>query len=117
MFYYGLLNDENTRSGEILLLYPFFRDIDEEPAAKCSYVSEGRYHIELNYWEHIDLPNPPPPEDKFLYNQLLEASMTEFGDRDGISEELLEKIASENNIDTDQLLQIYQNVKLWQLAQ
>ena len=102
---------------EIILIYPFFKDIDNQPAAKCRYISEGRYQIKLNYWEHIDLPDPPPPEKKFLYNQLLEASMTEFGDRDGISEKLLDKIASENNIDSDQLLQIYQDVKLWQLAQ
>ena len=117
ILYYGLLNDEATRSKEVLLVYPFFNELNDQPAAQCVYMGAGRYHIDLNYWNKIPTPNPPGPEDIFLYNRLLETAKNEFGDHDGISEDTLQKVAMENDMCKQDLMQLYQNVKLWQLAQ
>ena len=117
VLYYGLLNDEDARKCEKLLIYPFFCNIEDTSAAQCIYVKEGWYKFEVNYWNIVDVPNAPGPENKFLYNQLIESSMADFGDRDGISEKILKKIAAENNISVDELQKIYEEVKLWQLAQ
>ena len=117
VFYYGLLDSEDARKCEKLLIYPFFCNIEDNPAAQCTYVKEGWYKFEVNYWNTVDVPKTPGPENKFLYNQLIESSMTELGDIDGISEKILKKIAAENNISVDKLQKIYEEVKLWQLAQ
>jgi len=117
VFYYGLLDSEDARKCEKLLIYPFFYNIEDTPAAQCTCVKEGWYEFEVNYWNTVDVPNAPGPENKFLYNQLIDSSMTNFGDRDGISENILKKIAAENNISVDDLQKIYEEVKLWQLAQ
>ncbi len=117
VFYYGMLDNEDARKCEKLLIYPFFCDIEDTPAARCTYIKEGWHKFEVNYWKTVDVPNTPGPENKFIYNQLIDSAMTELGDRDGISEIIFIKIAAENNISVDDLHKIYEEVKLWQLAQ
>ncbi len=117
ILYYGLLNDEGARRRERLLIYPFFSELSKDPAAKCRYIKDGWYQITFNSWERIDVPHAPGPEAIYLYNQLLESSKQEFADRDGISEEVLGKVAAEHNMSANQLLQIYEAVKLWRLSE
>jgi len=117
VFYYGLLSDENARKAEELWIYPFFSDLDEEPAAICTCLKNGWFELKLNDWTTINVSKIPSPEEKYLYNQLVDSAMTEFGDRDGISDGIFKVVAKENDISIEKLQKIYEAVKLWMLAQ
>jgi len=117
VFYYGLLSDENARKTEELWIYPFFSDLDKEPAAICTCLKNGWFELKLNEWTTINVSKIPSPEEKYLYNQLVDSAMTEFGDRDGISDGIFKIVAKENDISIEKLQKIYEAVKLWMLAQ
>jgi hypothetical protein len=117
VFYYALLSDDDSRKIEELWIYPFFSALDEKPSVICNCLKNGWYQITLNGWNTISVSNIPSPEEKYLYNQLVDSAMTEFGDRDGISDAIFEVVAEENNISIEKLKKIYESVKLWMLAQ
>ena len=117
IIYYCLLNDESDRQNEILLIYPFFMDIHQRPLIICTYEKENQFNLTISEWQTVPIPQPPIPEHKFLYNQLIEADLTELTSRDTIPDEIYEQVADKNNVSVDQLQRIYQSVKLWQLAQ
>jgi hypothetical protein len=117
IIYHGLINDEESSQSEELLIYPFFSDLDKKPAATCTFIKNGWYQFKLDTWSTIPLPEIPTPEEKYLYNQLMDSVMTEFGDRDGISEDAFEAVAKSNNISTQTLKNVYKTVKMWLMAQ
>jgi len=117
IYYYALLSDEKSRAKEKILIYPFFYNINHKAKISCVYHTWGIYKIHINQWDPVEIPETPIPEHKFLYNQLVEAAINEAEKRDGITEEVYRTIAKENNISIEALTEIYQSVKLWQMAQ
>jgi len=99
------------------LSYLDFYDLNEEPSVICNCIKNGWYQIRLNSWDTINISTIPGPEEKYLYNQLVDSAMTEFGDHDGISDEIFESVAAKNNISVNKLKKTYQTVKLWILSQ
>jgi hypothetical protein len=117
VLYYALLNNENERTNETLFIYPFFKNINDPPLIICTYESTGNIEVTVMSWPTVPRPGKPVPEHRFIYNQLIEADLSDLNSRDTIADEVYEKIAGENNISVDELEKIYQSVKLWQLSQ
>ena len=117
VIYYYLLNNESERRNETLYIYPFFTNINSNPAIICDYKADGEFSLIMTEWPAVPVPPQPIPEHKFLYNQLIEADLSELASRDSIPDEIFKRVAEENNISVSRLREIYQLVKLWQLSQ
>ena len=117
ILYYYLLSSEEERKNETVFIYPFFKDIQDQPLLICTYKPKSSINITMSEWHTVPVPPQPSPEYKYLYNQLIEADFKELRSRDKIPDEIFEKVARENEIGVEQLYKVYQSVKLWQLSQ
>lgn len=117
IFYYAMLSDEKARVSERIQVYPFFAPISETALISCLYNSPGKYELTVDHWPTSAIPGPPSPEEKYLYNQLIESVMNEIPESGDIPEDIFEKVARENGIPPGRLREIYQNVKLWYMAE
>jgi len=115
--YYSLLPDEESRERELLNIYPYFDSNEEDPAFRCQYFSEGKYEISVGYWYRIPVPDQPIPEDKDIYNQILQISFNEVQSMGDISDVVFEKVADKNNLSLQRVREIYQSTILWQLGE
>jgi hypothetical protein len=65
----------------------------------------------------VPIPANPKPEEKEIFNQIIDTSFEQvqkFGD---ISEKIFQKIAQKNKMTSEDVKNIYQNIILWQLNQ
>jgi len=116
VLYYTILPDENSREREVLNIYPYFESTEKEPALRCQYFSEGKYEINVEYWYRIPIPDQPIPEDKDIYNQILQISFHEVQSLGDISDDIFGKVAIKNGLSLQRVREIYQNTILWQLG-
>ena len=117
ILYYSLLNDELDRENEEILVYSYFASINEKEAIKCRYRISGKYYFDVRDWHTIPTPAQPTPEEKEIFNQIMETSFQQvnlFGDMD---EEIFQRVADRNKLPVTKVKNIYQNIILWQLSQ
>jgi len=117
IYYYALLGDEHVRKYEQVHIYPFFTSTYKNADIVCSYLAEGIYTIRIYRWQQVPIPGQPIPEDKYLFNLLVDAAVSQLDKKEDIPDVIYEKVSRENNISIKKLRDIYQRVKLWQMAQ
>lgn len=116
ILYYSLLPDEKNREIEQLYIYPYFKSRDSEPAIISRYTPEGTYHIDVNVWDRVPVPPQPIPENRDIFNQILQVSFEDIQFIGDISNSVFEKVAAKNNLSLKRIKEIYQNTILWQLG-
>jgi hypothetical protein len=117
IIYYSLLNNEEDRENEEIMIYPYFSSLNTLAPIRCSYQRNGNFYFEVDSWTTIPIPSQPKPEEKELFNQIIELSFQQvhkFGD---ISQETFDNVAKKNKLSSEVVKNIYQNIILWQLSQ
>ena len=112
IIYYDMLQNENERRKEKLLLYPFFSDISKPEFIKC-YYSDNTYYIVVKKWKTIPIPAQLTPEERFIYNEVLQSALQntlEFGE---LSEAVFEEVSLNQKKPKDEIHKIYEKVVLW----
>jgi hypothetical protein len=116
ILYYSLLQNETSREGEILTIYPYFKSMTEDPSLKVQYNSKGKYEINLLRWNPVSVPDQPIPEHKYIFNQIIQTSFSGLQSLGDVPDEVFQEIAEKNNLSTEQVRRIYQNTILWQVG-
>ncbi len=116
ILYYALLSDEPARVQERLLVYPYFYPLQNKPAVVCSYSETGVYEITNLNWKTIPVPPAPGPEEKYIYNQIIEKTLESLDIIDDIPDRVFEQVAAENKRSVSEIKTLYQNIQLWQMA-
>ncbi len=114
VLYYSLIKDEIEREREFLRIYPYFVSPDSEPSLTCYYRSEGQYYFDVKDWEQVAIPPGPTPEEGHIFNQIIQASFHGVQSFTDVTEEILNKIALQNNLSGKYVEKIYTNTILWQ---
>jgi hypothetical protein len=114
VIYYALLPNEDEREKEILSIFPYFESIEGLPAIRVHYMSHGKYDIELNYWNRVSVPDPPIPEDKYIFNQVLQLAFNGIQSLGDVPDSVFKEVATKNNLSMERIRNIYQNTILWQ---
>lgn len=117
IIYYSLLTNEEDRENEEIMIYPYFSSVDRPASIRCSYQKEGNFYFEVDSWITIPIPSRPKPEEKEIFNQIIDSSFQQvhrFGD---ISKEIFDKVAQKNKMTSEDVKNIYQKIILWQLSQ
>jgi hypothetical protein len=112
IIYYNMLQNENERRKEKLLLYPFFSDLSKPEFIKC-YYSDNTYYFVVQKWEKIPSPSQPTPEERYIYNEILKNALQntlEFGE---LSEDVFEEVSINQEKSIDEIHKIYEKVVLW----
>lgn len=112
IFYYSFLGSNHERQKETVLVYPYFEDIDEPEYIKCNY-SDNTFNFQLKYWRRESPPSPPTPEEKFIYNLILENSIQNTSVLEEVPEEALQDVSRDKNKKYDEIYQIYKKCVLW----
>ncbi len=116
VIYYSLIAAETDREKEILNIYPYFNTPEGKSALTAQYISEGHFKIELNRWETVPFPDQPIPEDKDIFNQILQTAFNGTQSLGDVSDTVFEKVAETNNMTIGQVRSIYQKTVLWQIG-
>jgi len=116
VIYYALLSDEPSRVQETLLVYPYFYALRNKPVVICTYSEAGIYEITDLNWKTIPVPPAPGPEEKYIYNQIIEITLENLDIIDDIPDMVFEQVAAENKRSVSEIKTIYQNIQLWQMA-
>ena len=114
VIYYALLQNEKSRETEVLTIYPYFTSLKEEPALKVQYTTAGKYDIDLNRWNPVPVPDQPIPEQKYIFNQIIQASFSGLQSIGDVPDKVFQEIAEKNNMSFEKVRSIYQNTILWQ---
>ena len=114
ILYYSLLDGEIEREREFLRIYPYFVSPDSKPSLTCYYQSEGQYYFDVIDWEQVAIPPGPTPEERHIFNQIMQASFHGVQSFTDISEEIFKKIALQHNLPVEYIEKIYKNTILWQ---
>lgn len=117
VLYYNFLSDEQARERERLIIFPFFISIENEPFVTCQYHKGGEFRITVNRWEVIPVPPAPTPEEKNIYNKIVNRALKQSSSLDEIDEKILRLVASEIKMDYAKVKEIYQTTLLWQRSQ
>ena len=116
VIYYALLPDEDAREREILNIFQYFESTIGEPAIKANYSSDGEFDINIYRWSKVPIPDPPIPEDKDLFNQIIQSSFKDVQSLGEVPDQVFEKVAVKNNLSIERIKIIYQNTILWQVS-
>jgi len=114
VLYYSLIKGEIEREREFLRIYPYFVSPDSKPSLTCYYQSEGQYYFDVKDWEQVVIPPGPTPEERHIFNQIIQASFHGVQSFTDIAEEIFRKIALQNNLSVEYVEKIYKNTILWQ---
>ena len=112
IFYYSLLNTDSEREKEKVMVYPLFIDVEEPEFVSCNY-SNNTYYFHINKWETITNPSAPTPEDKFIYNQIMNSVLQDTLMFEEIPENAFEEVSLQQNKSIDEIYKIYKKVVLW----
>jgi len=113
ILYYNFLGDETKRRFERILIFPFFVPLKEPAPVSCRY-RDGLFRITILHWQQVPIPPMPSPEDREIYNQIINHTLEVSNTLDEIDKRILMDTAEENNLTLDEVLKIYQDVLLWQ---
>jgi len=116
VYYYALLPNEDSREAEVLTIFPYFESTEENPALRSHYISEGEYDVELFRWNQVPVPNQPIPEDKYIFNQILQTSFDGLQSLGDVPDKVFKKVATKNDLSVEQVRIIYQNIILWNVG-
>ena len=116
ILYYLMLDDNEARQNEVILIFPYFTEAKDPPSMHVNYQNSNIIHINVREWQTIERPATPSPEERDIYNQIIEDSFNKVQEYEKISDEVFIKIARANNLPPDRVIQIYKNVFLWQLT-
>jgi hypothetical protein len=116
VFYYSLLNSEMEREKESLAIYPYFSSIQQRAFISCSYRSAGNYYFRVRNWQTVSIPPPPKPEDKYIFNQILNETFGKIQHFGSIPDEIFSTIALRNRLSVHEVRTIYEKTILWQLS-
>lgn len=116
IFYYAMLGDDKLRESEHVLVYPYYADSNDTPWMLCNYKANGRFNIQVNRWNPSPPPAAPTPEEKYIYNEIIQCLLEFTPEAGEIPQTVFNKVAEENNLSGERTREIYQNVKLWHLA-
>jgi hypothetical protein len=114
ILYYSMLDGEIEREREFLRIYPYFVSPDSKPSLTCYYQSEGQYDFEVKDWTQVAIPPGPTPEERHIFNQIMQASFNGVQSFTDVSEEIFKKIALQYNLPVEYIEKIYKNTILWQ---
>jgi len=112
ILYYCLLDDENERNKQNLLIYPYFKETEEPWNIACDY-KEKSFIFNIDKWIKINIPDRPLPEEIFLYNQIVKEDESDFSFVGSLSKELLSEFSFTHDIPLDKVMSVYQKVALW----
>ena len=115
--YYALLNNEDDRENEKIMVYPYFASIDNKESIICNYQRSGKYYFKVREWQTIPIPAKPSPEEKEIFNQIMETSFQQVNNFGDIDEDIFRQIANRVRLPAEKVKSIYQNIILWQLSQ
>lgn len=117
ILYYNFLPDENTRRAEHLKVFPFFMSLKEPAPVVCYYKGNGLFDIKLTSWKKVPIPPPPSPEDREIYNQIMNRMLDGSGTLDEVHDTTLKEVAIRNDMPLYKIRKIYRDVLLWQRSQ
>jgi hypothetical protein len=117
ILYYSLLTTEQDRQNERILIYPYFKSIDRDAALSCKYQTRGKFYISVKHWHTVPVPPKPSPEDKEIFNQIMETSFKDIQKFGDLPDEIFANVALRNKMTANDVRHIYQKVILWQLGQ
>ena len=113
ILYYSILSDEDSKEVEILQIFPYFCPLQIPPAISCVYSTTNGYVISVDSWNPVPVPPAPGPEEKFIYNQVVEKALANPDIIDDIPDEIFQAVARENNRKATEVRSIYEKVQLW----
>lgn len=116
IFYYSLLSSDMEREKETLAIYPYFNSIQQRAYINCTYRTGGNYFLKVRNWHTVSIPPTPKPEDKFIFNQILNETFGNIQHFGTIPDEIFSKIALRNQLTAQEVRTIYENTILWQLS-
>ncbi len=114
ILYYLLMQKEEDRCSEILLIYPYFVPVTQHPFVTARYLKGGQIVIHFNQWETVQPPPEPSPKEKQIYNFILQKYFEHSSTMDVIPDSLFQIAARRFSLSTAKIKTIYQNVFLWQ---
>ena len=117
VLYYSMIAREKDRIKEKVNIYTYFQSNRSAPMLTVTYSKPGVFKIQLRKWDRIPVPSAPTPEEKAVFNQVLQTAFQEVQTFSSISESVFKKVALRNSISVKVVKNIYQNVTLWQQAQ
>jgi hypothetical protein len=115
LLYYFMLEEETLKNNEQLYIYPYFTDQAQQPAIRVRYLS-GTLKVDLKEWKTVRRPKLPTPEEREIYNQIIEDFFNEIQEYNSMSNDRFQKIAQKNNIPVERVRKIYEDVILWNLT-
>jgi hypothetical protein len=115
LLYYFMLDEETAKNSEQLFIYPYFTDQNQRPPIRASYQS-GTLNVNIKEWKTVQRPKLPTPEEREIYNQIVENFFTEVQEYNSMSSDQFNKIAKKNNISVERVQKIYEDVILWNLT-
>jgi DNA-directed RNA polymerase subunit RPC12/RpoP len=114
ILYYCLKSSEQAKRNDQLFIYPLAEADHKTEYIRCSYCSRNQFKLTIiKNWDTIPVPLEPTPEEKYIYDQIVRASMERVQSWIGVSEQVYRKIAFENNTKVDTVKAIYLKVLLW----
>ncbi len=117
IIYYGLCPTEAEKAKEEVRVYPYFYSIHDKPFIISHYKKNGRLTVRLYSWETTPVPPEPLPEEKQIFNDLMNYHISSISSLDDIDEKMIELFARSKSMPTTYVKSIYQNILLWQLSQ
>ena len=115
LLYYFMLEEETAKNNEQLYIYPYFTEQDQQPPIRVKYQS-GTLKVDLKEWKTVQRPKLPSPEEREIYNQIVENFFHEVQEYNTMSTDRFQKIAQKNNIPVERVRKIYEDVILWNLT-
>jgi hypothetical protein len=116
VIYYSLIPDEKAREKEILNIFPYFNPPEGKSAITVKYMPDGQFNIELNRWETVPFPEPPIPEEKDIFNQILQQAFDGPQSIGDVPDAVFKNVAVKSNKTIEQVRSIYQKIVLWQIS-
>jgi len=114
ILYYNFLPDENIRQEEELHIFPLFKDLNDPPALIARYNGKGKFDFTIYHWMRVPVPSAPSPEEKSLYNEVLNLAFKSSNSLDNIDRDIFANVAAKHRISIEQLTRLYQRILLWQ---
>lgn len=112
IFYYSLLESEQEKEKEQVLLFPFFVDITKPEYIKCNYANKT-FYFKLREWITQPKPLQPTPEEKYIYNQIMKNAIEKtmvFGE---VPENSIKEISLLRKKPFNEINEVYKKVTLW----
>jgi len=113
LLYYLMMDNEEDRCSEILLIYPYFVPVTQPPFISVSYQTGGQIIVKFNRWQTVPVPAEPSRLEMEIYNFILQKYFEKFSTMDTIPEEIFKAAGIKFSLPVTKIKAIYQKVFLW----